>query len=194
MTVLLLTGGMRQAKAQALAIRTNVAGFTVMAANVGADFVLNEKHSLSGSFYQTMGESWIRKTKATGAQLSWRYWFSHEPLRGLYWGLSVGVGSYELEMDGGGMDMAFSPTALATEKCPMKYAGTAMPMSIDIGYCFQLSRRWSLDIYAGVGPLLRWEEVTFEDEELGTQVYIPRRSRADFHPTNAGLSLVYLIL
>lgn len=186
MALLLTLGGMSRATAQALAVRTNVAGFAALTANVGMDFVLNKKNSLSASFYQTMGESWICDTKATGAQVSWRYWFSHEPMRGLFWGLSAGLGSYELKLEPG--DNEGIPAN--TDKF---YEGTALPLSVDIGYCFMLSKRWSLDVYAGVGPMLRWETVSLKND-LGKQTWIPRRSRADFYPTNAGISLVYIIM
>ena len=187
MAVLLLAGGMSRAKAQAIAVRTNVAGFAALAANVGMDFSLNEANSLSGSFYQTMGRSWISDTRATGFQLSWKHWFGHEPQRGLYWGLSVGVGTYELQKD---YDVPEGQPLLNDRKY---YEGVAVPVSIDLGYSFTLSKRWSLDVCAGVGPLLRWETVKITND-AGTQTSIPRRSRTDFYPTNAGISLVYLIL
>jgi hypothetical protein len=187
LAVLLVVSSMSRAKAQAIAVRTNVAGFAALAANVGMDFSLNESNSLSGSFYQTMGPSWMSDTRATGFQLSWKHWFSHEPLRGLYWGLSAGVGAYELQKD---YDVPEGQPMLNDRKY---YEGAAVPVSVDLGYSFQLSKRWSLDVCAGVGPLLRWETVKIRND-VETQTCIPRRSRIDFYPTNAGISLVYLIL
>ena len=167
----------RTLRAQAYAVRTNLAGWAVMAPNVGLDLVLADKVTLSGSIYKTIGASYVKDADVTGVQLGYRHWYSHQPFNGLFWGLSLSPALYKLNIEGRDAEGA---------ACDVRHEGEALPVSLDMGYSIPLTRRMNLEFMAGVGAV-------YFNERIHRPKGKTRREKIAVAPTNVGVSLSWII-
>lgn len=112
--------GAQSVQAQGIAVRTNLASWAVLGANVGVDLVTTESTSLGISFYKTMGKAYplnlfykdnkhikifdshCKDVEVTAFQFEGRYWFAHQPMQDFFVGLTVSPAHYKLTHLGGG--------------------------------------------------------------------------------------------
>ena len=177
LAMLLLLAAGQTARAQAYAVRTNAAAWAVMAPNVGLDLVLTDRTTLSGSFYKTIGHSYVKDADVTAVQLSYRHWYSHQPFNGLFWGLTVSPALYNLAIAGRDAEGA---------ACDVRHRGEALPVSLDLGYSIPLSRRMNLEFVAGVGAVYFSERIL---RATGKE----RREDVGVAPTNLGVNLSWIL-
>ena len=72
--------GAQLAKAQGIALRTNLVEWGLQAPNIGVDLVLSETSTLSIGVAATAGEMYIRDAFVQSGQIEYRYWFSAQPI------------------------------------------------------------------------------------------------------------------
>ena len=73
--VLLSVFGVKEAKAQGIAVKTNLAGWAMFAPNIGVDLCVSECSSIEAIFYKSAADSWLKNANFTALQLGYRYWF-----------------------------------------------------------------------------------------------------------------------
>ena len=169
LTALLLWGIATGARAQGIALHTDVAAWGMKVMNAGADFVLTETSSVDVTLYQSMGDTWLKDTRVTAAQVAYRYWLSHQPLESLYVGVTATPAVYKSRIGGSSHD------------------GECVVGGIGLGYCWPLSHRWNVQAAVGVGVTYLSEAVTRPD---GTRW---QRYKLAFTPADAELRVSYII-
>jgi len=127
----------RTAKAQAIAIRTNLAEWGLMAPNMGVDFVLNEFSSVSISVGATAGEIYFKDAKVQHGQLEYRYWFSQQPYENFFLGLQFTPAHYSMRLHHNGQDVT--------------HTGVAAPFGFNFGYSWPLTSKFNLEACYGAG-------------------------------------------
>lgn len=118
-------------QAQTVALRTNALLWGAEAANVGVDFTINDFSTLGVTGVYSFHDSWIHKTNLRGAQLEYRYWFTHQPFYSMFVGPVVGLFHYRIDDDQ-----------------TWQYT---VPAGLQVGYAWALSEHWNLEAVYGVG-------------------------------------------
>lgn len=118
-------------QAQTVALRTNALLWGAEAANVGIDFTINDYSTLGVSGVYSFRDSWIHKTNLRGAQLEYRYWFTHQPFYSMFVGPVAGLFHYRIDDD--------------------RSWQYTIPAGIQVGYAWALSQHWNLEAVYGVG-------------------------------------------
>lgn len=119
--------------AQTVALRTNALLWGAEAANLSVDFTINDYSTLGVTGVYSFQDSWIHEANIRGAQIEYRYWFSHQPFYSMFVGPVAGIVHYRIDDD-----------------TNWQYA---VPAGIQVGYAWSLSRHWNLEAVYGVGYL-----------------------------------------
>lgn len=169
------------AKAQSFTLKTNLAGWAAQAANIGGGFVFDEHSSVDMSIYKTLGQSWLRDADFYGLQIEYRYWMAEQPLEDFFAGVSV-------------MPVKFDNLRVNTKNPNTKNVdGSFVSGSLNFGYCWMLSARFSLDIEYGVGmTYIYYQDKSQPDKWTGKQVWHEHET-IRFMPANFGINLSYII-
>lgn len=166
--------GIREAKAQGIAIKTNVAGWAVFVPNIGVDLCVSESSSLEAIFYKSATDSWLMDGNFTALQLGYRYWFDSEPLNSFFCGITATPARYEIKVNGN------------------KHKGDCIPYGVNIGYCWPLSDKLNFEISYGIGGLYFFEDLYGYNKD-GEYVVKWSRDKNRFAPTNIGINISYII-
>lgn len=123
-----------RAKAQGIAMRTNVAADVLGVPNLGVDFVLNDYSNVSiallgGKAY--LAEP-LKKTMLVGSQLEYRYWFSHQPYENFFLGLQFAPVVYKIQLTS-------------------EHRGMAMPAGFNFGYSWPINQKMNIEACYGAG-------------------------------------------
>lgn len=157
--------------AQRIAVRTNVVQWAAASPNLGLEFALGDRFTLEC----TAGASPIRLTdtwyfKHLHVQPELKYWFENLMARH-YVGVTAFASTFDLAM---GKRAAF---------------GDAYAIGGTYGYQWILSRRWNLELAAGLG-VIRHRTVRYVP---GSGHGRPNQSGWTFAPVKTGISLVYIL-
>lgn len=173
---------------QNVGIKTNALYLATTTPNLGLEFKLGKKFTLSTSLgynpFQFSGKYTVQGDKTNPRLKHWlvspelKYWFcrsferSYIGIHGLYSDFNIGGIPFIKQIE-------FT-----------RYKGRAYGGGIAYGYHWSLGNRWGLDLSLGVG-YLRMEYDQFECVECGD--HIGKYQRNYFGPTKAELSFVYFI-
>jgi len=169
LVVLLCLVGARTAKAQGIAIRTNLAEWACMAPNMGVDLVLNEFSSLNISVGATAGEMYFKDAKIQHGQVEYRYWFSHQPYENFFLGLQFSPAHYSMRLHHSGRDVTHS--------------GVAAPVGFNFGYSWPLNSKFNLEACYGAGWI-------FYNNDCS---YAGASHNKAFSTTNFGVNITYIL-
>ena len=150
-------------QAQTLALRTNALFWGVEAANLSADFTVNECSTIGITGIYSLQNSWLREANVRGAELEYRYWFSHQPFHRLFMGPMVGIFHYSYD------------------DYPARQL--AVPVGLNAGYAWTLTDHWNLEACYGLGCL--FYNRTDRSTDTTTRYH-------KFTSINLGLSLSYV--
>jgi len=185
--MIVMAGALRpEAKAQDVAIKTNLLSDAFMNVNLGIEVGLAPRWSIdvSGDFNGwTLSDN--RKWKHWFVQPEARYWLC-EALGGHFFGVHAMAGQYNI----GHLDMDFK--FLGTDFGKLKdsrYQGWFGGLGVAYGYAWLLGKHWSLEGEIGVG-WLHTKYDKFECEGCGRRVGSARHDY--FGPTKAAINLVYV--
>ena len=165
--------GVKDLKAQGIALKTNLAGWAMLAPNLGVDLCVSESSSIEAIFYKSATDSWLKNANFTALQLGYRYWFDREPLNSLFCGVTATPARYEVKIKD------------STRK------GDCLPFGVNIGYCYPLNDRMNIEVSYGIGALYLYEDINTVDEAGGPLV--TSRHNMSFSPTNIEVSVSYII-
>lgn len=162
--------GVQSAKAQSIALRTNLAEWALMAPNIGVDLVLNEYSTLNISVAATAGENYIHSAMVQSGQIEYRYWFSHQPYENFFLGLEFAPSHYRMKVNHSG-------------KKNLVHNGVAFPVGFNFGYSWPLTPKLNLEACYGAG----WYFYNNECSLAGPSHNI------DFSTTNVGVNITYIL-
>ena len=194
-TLFLMLGGVTHtAKAQKFAVKSNLLYWATATPNVGAEVALAERWTLevAGGYNPwTLDQATNHKAKHWLVSPEVRYWFC-ESFNGHF----IGVNGNYAQFNISGMPIPkaffeFRSTAPANEKFNnARINGWSVAAGVTYGYQFILSRRWNLELTAGLG-LWYTEYDRFESRKCGLFEQAVRKHA--FGPTSVGVSFIYLI-
>ena len=165
----------QSAKAQGIALRTNLVEWGLQAPNIGVDLVLNDKTTLNISVAATIGETYIRDAFVQSGQIEYRYWFSAQPYENFFLGLEFAPTHYRMKF----------PKREGSSKEHV-HNGVAFPFGFNFGYSWPLNSKLNLEVCYGAG----W--IWFNNECSLTGVTPPKESMT-FSTTNLGVNITYIL-
>jgi len=176
--ILILALGITSAKAQIMAVKTNLATDVLMIPDLGIEMTISERSTLGLSV--TGGHNpWGKTAKGIAIQPEWRYYFGGRPMSHHFVGIGLLAGSYNLDWK------------------HKHYRGDAIGGGLIFGYTMYLTKRLNLDAHAGLG-LARYRQqkydAEYESESTrfdGNDDYV-RMYGTSIIPMNIGLSLSYI--
>lgn len=179
LTTVLFAFGAKEAKAQGIVVKTNLAGWAALAPNIGVDLCVNEYSSIEAIFYKSAIDSWIKDVNFTALQLGYRYWFDRTPMNSFFCGVTATPARYEIKIN------------------ESLRKGDAIPFGVNIGYCHPLSDRWNIEVSYGIGATYLYEESSTSTviSDVSNVVVTSTTSRHNiaFTPTNIGINISYII-
>ncbi len=167
------------ARAQMVAVGTDVFMDALMTPSIGAELVVGERASVALNVFGNH-KPWGKDMKMIGVQPEWRYYFSGRPMHHFFIGVgAVGV-SYDITWKG------------------KVYNGFAAGLGMTFGYVIPLGKRLNLDLHAGLGAIAYKQKEYFEadnyeaDSEFGELAHTNASGYA-LMPTRIGVSVTYIL-
>ena len=187
-------GTIGSANAQKLAVKSNLLYWTTATPNIGVEVALADRWTLevAGGYNPwTFNKEKNLKAKHWLVSPEVRYWFC-ENFHGHFIGIN---GNYaQFNISGMPIPKAFYEfRSSASNEGSYKQArinGWAVGAGVTYGYQFILSRRWNLELTAGLGVWYT-EYDRFESRKCGLFEQAVRKHA--FGPTSLGVSFIYLI-
>lgn len=168
------------AKAQTVAVKSNILYDATATANLGVEVAFNKHWSLdlSGNYNgwdivdDKSWQHWMVQPEA-------RYWL-HEKFNGHYFGVHAVYMDYDIQ----------NGSFMSVMKKDYAYDGTAYGGGISYGYQLYLSPHWNIEFSVGVGYLhFEYDKSVYPKDE--DEAYKYRNSY--FGPTKLGISIMYII-
>lgn len=185
--VLLSGGGTHPLCAQEVAVKTNLLYWATTTPNLGVEMALNKKTTLElqGGYnpFRFSSKETNRKLWHWLAMGEYRYWFCER-----FNGHVMGVHTFYSAYNTSGYKLGL---LFGSDSKQHRYEGNIMGVGISYGYNWMLSKRWNLELSAGIG-YGRMNYDKFECPRCGEKVKSDVKDNY-FGPTKAAISLVYLI-
>lgn len=162
-----------EAKAQQLAVNTDMLWDVAMMPNLGIEMTTGDKSTLSVNLlggYKPFG----RDIKAVAVQPEFRYFISGRPMYHHFIGIGAVAATYNLSLRS------------------RVYDGYGVGLGVTFGYVMPLSRRLNIDFHAGLGAFVH------QQKEYSTNTAYDDGNGVNAHgyfiaPTRIGISLNYII-
>lgn len=175
-----------EAKAQDLAVKTNLLYDALLNANVGAEVGLAPRWTfdLSGNL-----NAWPineHRWKHWLVQPELRYWFC-DRFAGHFLGVHALGGEYNVGLIKNNVDVLGTDFSKLTDR---RFQGWAVGAGVAYGYAFVLNRHWNLELELGAGYVYTRFDL-FECEDCGRKIAedLPHHYVG---PTKAAINLVYI--
>lgn len=179
--------GVHTAKAQSIALRTNLAEWALMAPNIGVDLVFNEFSTLNISIAATAGENYIHNASVQSGQIEYRYWFSHQPYENFFLGLQFSPSHYRMKVNHNKNVYGTDGSFIRKEKADLTHNGVAFPFGFNFGYSWPLTSKLNIEACYGAG----WY---FYNNECSNSKFASKTSHnIDFSTTNIGVNITYIL-
>lgn len=174
------------AKAQNVAIKTNLLYDATAAVNLGLEFGMAPKWSfdLSGNFisWNVKDQSW----KHWMLQPEARYWFC-DRFAGHFLGFHAVTGQFNLGNLKHTVDFFDNEFSRLKEN---RAQGWGVGLGIAYGYTWVLGKHWNLEAELGIGWVHTWYDV-YECKDCGRLIE-PDKEHNYYGPTKAAINLVYV--
>ena len=171
------------AKAQNVALKTNLLYWATTTPNLGAEVSFARKHSVQ-LFYG------LNPWRASGSRKSIRHWLVQPEYR--YWfcesfnGWFLGGHLMGGEFNAGNVDLPFG---LLPQLKTRRYEGWYAGGGVTVGYQWPLSRHWNVEASLGVGyDYIKYDK--FKCAECGEKLKSDHTNY--FGPTKLALSVLYI--
>lgn len=167
------------AKAQMLAVNTDVAMDALMAPNVGLELTVANQSTLSLNALISH-KSWGHKTQVAALQPEYRYYLSGRPMNKFFLGIGGIASVYDVEVK------------------DKRYDGYCAGAGLTFGYVLPLSDRWSVDFHAGFGATAYKQKEYYigddYDNEYTKDGYPVANAKGfRYMPTRIGVSISYTL-
>ncbi len=166
------------AKAQMIAVETDLMWDALQTPNIGFELVTGERTTAGIHVYGNKNP-WGKEMKVIGVQPEFRYFFSGRPMHREFVGIGAIGSVYDITWGG------------------KVYDGIALGGGITFGYVFNLSSRLNLDCHAGFGLIAYKRKEYFEGDSFDQDYSIngvQRTNASGYYllPTRIGVSLTYI--
>lgn len=170
--------------AQDIALKTNLLYWSSTTPNLGMEFGLG-KHStfnIAGGYNPwTLDKDSNKKLNHWMVMPEYRYWLC-ERFNGHFFGVNTGYVYYNVS----GIRIPFRSKSTKDHR----YQGWATGAGISYGYSWLLGKRWNIEANIGIGYVY----TKFDQYDCATcGAFKASRHKHYFGPTNAGISLIYII-
>ena len=173
--LLFLAGGVQDARAQQVGVKTNALMWAGMTPNIGCEVVVGEHSSVDLSAFGHM-DPYGLDSKVFAFQPEFRYWFNGRPMVREYIGISAMIASYDMTMH------------------KYVYDGNALSLGLTGGYAFLLGRNWRLERCGGFGLLMFAQKQYYEANDYYVDKTIEANARGyKLFPAKIGVSFTYII-
>ena len=166
-----IIGGAAESRAQFLTVKTNLADWATASPNFGAEFILSQHLSVdlsvTGTPFKIKDDIYLKHIRL---QPELKYWLA-SPLAKHYVGTTAFYSSYDAGYKQRG------------------YYGDAFAVGLTYGYNWILSRRWNLEVGAGVG-VIRYRTARYVP---GTTPPDPNEEGWKIAPVKLGINFVYVL-
>lgn len=166
-------------RAQQIAEKTNIIGWTTLSPNIGGEISLSRQWSLDANFSY---HPW--KLSATTSLRHWllspelRWWYCRS-FEGSFWGVHLLAGQFNVR--------ALPLTGMPKD---YEYAGFLIGGGVSYGYHLPLSARWGMEFTVGVG--YAWIDYDkYECKQCREKIAEGQYNY--FGPTRLGISLIYFL-
>ncbi|MBR4366643.1 MAG: DUF3575 domain-containing protein [Bacteroidaceae bacterium] len=175
--ILALMVGSVCAKAQMIAVNTNLASDALAIPDLGVEMVIGDRSTIGLNVlggYHPYG----KHAKGLAIQPEYRYWFGGRPMNHHFVGIGGLLASYKAEWK---------------DKI---HKGDAAGVGMTFGYVFNLSRRVAVDCHAGLG-LVWYHQKVYYPGANGAEMYnhpdaYKSQVGSTIIPTKIGISLMYM--
>ncbi|NPD93231.1 DUF3575 domain-containing protein [Prevotella sp. PMUR] len=167
------------AKAQMLALNTDVMLDAFQTPNLGVEIVTGERSTLGLNVFGNHNP-WGVDMRITGVQPEYRYFISGRPMHKLFVGLGAIGADYDISWKG------------------KKYDGMLFGGGLTFGYVLNLSQRFNIDFHAGFGLLFYKHSEYYKNDSYKEDFYVGGvpETNADGYmlmPTRIGVSVSYIL-
>lgn len=167
------------AKAQMLAVNTDVAMDALMAPNIGLELTVANQSTLSLNGLYCY-ESWGHKTQVAALQPEYRYYLSGRPMNKFFVGIGGIASVYDVEIK------------------DKRYDGYCAGAGLTFGYVLPLSDRVSIDFHAGFGAAAYKQKEYYIGDDYDAEFCVDGYPVANakgfrYMPTRIGISLSYTL-
>lgn len=162
------------AGAQKLAVNTDLLMDGLQTPSLGFEFATGNSTSIS---LNAMGnyKPWGADMKMIAVQPELRYYFSRRAMSRHFVGICLPFGTYKIKDDN------------------KVYDGYGLGVGVTFGYVINLSRRWNLDLHAGVQNFF-YEQKEFYKGGIYEKITDTYNARGTyFLPTRIGVSIAYIL-
>lgn len=118
------------ASAQMIALKSDAVKDIAMIPNLGVDLVVGPRHTLGVQLFGATNP-WGKEVEMIGFSPRFRYWISGRPFAQFFVGADAQLVNY---------DVLWSKT---------KYQGNAVSGGLEVGYSFNFSRRFNIEVSGG---------------------------------------------
>lgn len=167
-----------EARAQHLAIKTNVLMDAALVPNMGLEFVTGEHSSMDLSVFGSH-MPYGQHCTMLGLQPEYRFWFNGRPMIREYVGVSALLTTYDIGLG------------------KQVYDGDAAGLGITGGYAFLIGKRWNLELSGGFGVLLFHQKQYYKEDNYD-DYFVDEAIKANtwgykLFPIKLGVTFSYII-
>lgn len=167
-----------EARAQHLAIKTNVLMDAALVPNMGLEFVTGEHSSMDLSVFGSHKPYGLHCTMI-GLQPEYRFWFNGRPMIREYVGVSALITTYDIGLG------------------KQIYDGDAAGLGITGGYAFLIGKRWNLELSGGFGALFFHQKQYYKEDNYD-DYFVDEAVKANtwgykLFPIKLGVTFSYII-
>lgn len=167
------------AKAQMLAVGTDVALDLLTTPNVGVEMVVGNRSTIGLSVFGNY-HPWGKTMKMIGVQPEYRYYFSGRPIYSFFVGAGAVAAAYDITWKG------------------KVYEGNALGLGLTFGYVFNLTKRLNIDCHAGFGTIAYKQKEYFTGDNYDGDYIVDGELLTNatgyvLLPTRVGVSVTYIL-
>lgn len=175
----LLGAACATARAQMVAVGTDVLMDALQTPSVGAELVVGERSSIGLSIFGNHNP-WGKTMKVVGLQPEWRYYFSGRPMHSWFAGIGAVGAQYDITWKG------------------KVYDGSALGAGLTFGYVISLTKRLNIDLHAGLGLIFYRQKEYFETDSYESDFDYGATAQSNAKgytllPTRIGVSVTYIL-
>ena len=176
---LLMAAACATARAQMVAVSTDVLMDALQTPSIGGELVVGERTSVGLGLFGS-SKPWGKQVKLAGLQPEWRYYFSGRPMHRYFVGVGALGTTYDITWKG------------------KVYDGYAVGLGVTFGYVIALTKRLNIDLHAGIGIVGYRQKEYFEADsyEQDMDYGAPAQANASGYvllPTRVGVSVTYIL-
>lgn len=185
-----------EAKAQGIAVRSNLAADALGIVNLGVDFTLTDQTTVSVAALggKTYIPVLLKQAQGYGAQLEYRHWFSHQPYENFFLGIQVSPMHYSVVVQD-----HYDANGNRLKDVDCKHRGFAILGGFNFGYSWPINDKMNIEACYGAGLLGyslftdRGPKTNFPNSDNPVIGKLHDGWNYAFSTTNFGINVTYIL-